>query len=102
MTEKSPVGDSKSNGRVERDNREVEGQVRTMASALESKLGQKIPAGSNVLPWLVLHSGTVLRQFSVAWAKMASLAELGVQPAATVATSPSLRRATMGRTQAIQ
>ena len=65
MTEKSPVGDSKSNGLVERANREVEGQVRTMASALEGKLGRKIPADSSVLPWLVLHSGTLLRQFSV-------------------------------------
>ena len=65
MTEKSPVGDSKSNGLVERANREVEGQVRTMASALEGKLGRKIPADSSVLPWLVLHSVTLLRQFSV-------------------------------------
>ena len=65
MTEKSPVGDSKSNGLVERANREVEGQVRTMASALESKLGRKIPSDSSVMPWLILHAGTLLRQFKV-------------------------------------
>ena len=66
MTEKSPVGDSKSNGLVERANREVEGQVRTMASALESKLGRKIASGSSVMPWLILHAGTLLRQFKSA------------------------------------
>ena len=66
MTENSAVGDSKGNGLVERANRTVEGQVRTMVMALESKLGKTIDASSSVFPWLVLHAGTLLNRFSVA------------------------------------
>ena len=66
MTENSAVGDSKGNGLVERANRTVEGQVRTMVIALESKLGKTIDASSSVFPWLVLHAGTLLNRFSVA------------------------------------
>ena len=66
MTENSAVGDSKGNGLVERANRTVEGQVRTMVMALESKLSKTIDASSGVFPWLVLHAGTLLNRFSVA------------------------------------
>ena len=59
------MGDSESNGMVERANREVEGQVRPMASALESKRGQRLPSDCSILPWMVLHAGTLLRQFNV-------------------------------------
>ena len=65
MKENSAVGDSKGNGIVERANRNVEAQMRTMAAALEEKTEQKLDPGSSVLSWLVLHAGTVLRQFSI-------------------------------------
>ena len=39
MQENSPVGDSRSNGLVERTIQSVQGQIRTMRSALESRLG---------------------------------------------------------------
>ena len=63
--ENSAVGDSQGNGLVERANRSVEGQVRTMLSALEEKLGQKIKGDDSVFPWLILHAGTLLNRFSV-------------------------------------
>ena len=66
MTENSAVGDSKGNGLVEKANRTVGAQVRTMVIALESKLGKTIDASSSVFPWLVLHAGTLLYRFSVA------------------------------------
>ena len=54
-----------SNGLVERANRSVEGQVRTMLSALEEKIGVSIQAEDSVIPWLVLHAGTLLNRFTV-------------------------------------
>ena len=63
--EHSPVGDSQSNGLVERANRTVEGQVRTMVSAFEEKLGGQIGADDSIFPWLILHAGTVLNRFLV-------------------------------------
>ena len=65
MKENSAVGDSKSNGMVERTNRDVEAQIHTMAAALEEKTGQKLDPGSSVLSWMVLNAGTRRRQFSM-------------------------------------
>ena len=65
MNENGAVADSKRNGIVERANRDVEAQIRTMAAALEEKTGQKLDPGSSVLSWLVLHAGTLLQQFSI-------------------------------------
>ena len=63
--ENSPVGDSKSNGLVERANRTVEGQIRTMVSCLEHKLGKPIDASCSVFPWLIAYSGVLLNRFTV-------------------------------------
>ena len=46
MQEHSPVGSSQSNGATERRIQTIEGLVRTMRSAFESRLGAKIPTGS--------------------------------------------------------
>ena len=65
MLEHSPVGDSQSNGLVERTIQTVKGQVRTLKSALESHLGRKIPADWAVMTWLVEHAGNLIAIFSV-------------------------------------
>ena len=65
MVEHSAVGDSQANGLIERANRSVEGQVRTMISALEEKLNSKINGTDTVIPWLILHAGTILNVFTV-------------------------------------
>ena len=53
IMEESPTGSSESNGEVERAIREIQGQVRTMKIALESRIGKAIEPTSNVLPWMV-------------------------------------------------
>ena len=60
MMEHSPVGDSQSNGLVERTIQSVESQVRTMKSALESNLGKTVPADWPILNWRVEHAGNLL------------------------------------------
>ena len=63
--QKSPVGDSMSNGLVERANQSVEGQVRTMTDAIESKTGVKLDATLNIFPWLIQHAGLLINRFHV-------------------------------------
>ena len=65
MMEHSAVGDSQGNGLIERANRSVEGQVRTMISALEEKIGSKVSGTDSILPWLILHAGTILNRFTM-------------------------------------
>ena len=49
--ENSKVGDSDSNGKIERAIRDVKNMVRTMRSALESKIDQKITLKWKIVPW---------------------------------------------------
>ena len=63
--EKSPKGDSQSNGLAEQANQVIEGQVRTMIDALENKLGMKVDADWDVVPWLIMHSGLLINRFQV-------------------------------------
>ena len=54
--EHSRVGDSSSNGRVERAIQELAGLVRTMKVALEERIGQKVRITHPVVPWLIQHA----------------------------------------------
>ena len=54
------VGDSDSNGTIERAIQDVEGQCRTMRSALEDKIGNKITLRSAITPWLIRHAGYLI------------------------------------------
>ena len=49
MLEKSPVGDSRANGFVERAVQSVEGQVRTLKLALEARIGMKLESNSCII-----------------------------------------------------
>ena len=60
MQENSPVGDSKSNGLVERAIQTVQGQIRTLRSALEARLGVKIKPTSPVFAWIVTHASAII------------------------------------------
>ena len=51
-----PVAEHQSNGDVERANRDIEDQARTLKDALEERLGETIPPESTILPWLIEHS----------------------------------------------
>ena len=61
----SPVGESASNGEVENAIRQVEGQTRTIKSSLEERLGEKLLANNNCVPWLIRHSAELIDRYSV-------------------------------------
>ena len=63
--DESRVGDSNSNARAEVAVQETKGMVRTLRSALEKNIGQKIPIDHPILPWLVRHSGLNITRFQV-------------------------------------
>ena len=56
----SQAGDSDTNGTNERAIQDVEGQCRTMRSALEEKLKTKITLKHAVTPWLIRHAGYLI------------------------------------------
>ena len=58
--ENSKVGDSNSNGKIERTIREVKGLIRTMRSALEENIKEKIRLDSPIVPWLIRHVGYIV------------------------------------------
>ena len=58
--ESSRVGDSNSNGRVERAIQDLCGLVRTLRSCLEEKVGGKIHLNDLVVPWIVRHAGHLI------------------------------------------
>ena len=63
--ENSEVGDSNSNARVERAIQELGGLVRTVKSALGSRLGQKIPLDHVVALWIIKHAASVITRYVV-------------------------------------
>ena len=63
MMEESPGYDSRSNGEVERTVQTVQGQVRTVKTGLESRLGVRIESDHPCLPWLVQHSANLLSRY---------------------------------------
>ena len=63
IMEESPVGDHAANGDVESAVRQVQGQIRTMKDALESRCGQRLPRDSHALPWLVAHAAATIARF---------------------------------------
>ena len=52
----SPVGESQSNGVVEKAIRDIEDQVRTLKDAAENRLNIRIGVKSPLLTWLVEHA----------------------------------------------
>lgn len=63
MFEFSPVGDSRSNGLVERTIQTVEGQVRTMRGALESRLNRRLVPGGVLFSCLVMHAAALINSY---------------------------------------
>ena len=58
--EQSGVGDSNSNGKVERTIQDYKGLTRTMRSVLEFRLGIKITLDNPIVPWMIRHVGHIL------------------------------------------
>ena len=63
--EQSRVGDSNSNGRVERAIQDFKGLTRTMRSALEDKIKSKISLNDPIVPWMVRHAASVINSTRV-------------------------------------
>ena len=53
------VGDSDSNGKIERAIRDVKGMIRTLRSAVEEKTGKTIRLDAAVVPWIVRHAAYI-------------------------------------------
>ena len=65
VPEVSAVGESASNGKAERAIQSFEDQLRTLKSALDSRLKTKVPVNHPVMRWLVEHSANVLNRYSL-------------------------------------
>ncbi len=63
--EQSRVGDSNSNGKIERAIQDFKGLVRTLRSALESATGECIPLDHPVVPWMVRHAAHLITRSRV-------------------------------------
>ena len=61
----SRVGDSNSNGRIERKIREVKGLIRTLRSGLKTTSGSKVSLESSIVPWIVRHAAYILTRCQV-------------------------------------
>ena len=65
MSELSPVGDSKSNGLVERTIQTIEGQIRTLRCAFEARVNRKLTPGGALFSWLVIHAANLINLYEV-------------------------------------
>ena len=65
MIEEAPVGESQSNGVIERGVQTAEGQIRVLKDALESRIESKIPAEHSVIAWLVEFAGVLVNRYEV-------------------------------------
>ena len=63
--EAAPVGSSQSNGFIERAIQDEEGQIRTLKSDLESKIGMAIPSSHDIVPWLIEYAAVLLNRGQV-------------------------------------
>jgi hypothetical protein len=62
ILEETPVGDHAANGAIESTIKQVQGQFRTMKSALETRLNMKIKGDHDAVPWLMMHAGAVMNR----------------------------------------
>ena len=62
--EQSPVGESQSNGMIER-NLTIEGQIRVLKDAFETRIRNKITADHPVLSWLVEFAAVLVNRYEV-------------------------------------
>ena len=70
VCEESPVGDSNTNGSIERANQTIQGQIRAIKDYNERQIGATIGLDSSVLKWLVRHAAWTLTTFHVGGDRM--------------------------------
>ena len=59
IPEQSAAYDSKSSGRIERYIQEMQGQIRTLKEALESRLNEVVHEDHCALPWMIRHASWI-------------------------------------------
>ena len=62
VMEESPVGDHASNGMVENASKQVQGQFRSMKSALEGRYKTQINGEHQSIPWLMAHAAATINR----------------------------------------
>ena len=65
VPELSAVGESASNGKAERAVQAFEDQLRTLKSALDSRMQRKVPVHHPLMNWLVEHTANVINRYAV-------------------------------------
>ena len=63
--EESPVGESQSNGMIERAVRDVKAQIRTMKEALDARYGIRIGNEIHAMAWLPRHAAATISRYRV-------------------------------------
>ena len=63
--ENSKVGDSNSNGKIERAIRDVGNLVRTLRSATEEQIGQTMTLAELIVPWMIRHAAYLITRCRV-------------------------------------
>ena len=81
VPEHSAVGESQSNGKAERAVQQAEDQVRTAKSALESRIGAKIPSSLPIARWTVEHAIDIHNKYTVSFTMISPYEELHGQKA---------------------
>ena len=59
------VGKSQSNGSIEHAVQQIQGLVRTMRDALESRYMIRMDGNNHLLPWMVMHAAASCSRFNV-------------------------------------
>ena len=65
IPQNSPVGESQSNGLVERAVRSVKDQVRTLRLARQKRVGCLIPVSHPIMTWIVKHAGELISKYQL-------------------------------------
>ena len=65
ILENSPVGESQSNGTVERAIKEVQNQVRKLKMQLEENIADQLSNESPIWPWLIQYAAQIIHTFKV-------------------------------------
>ena len=63
--EVSPVGDSKANGEIERAVRTIQGQARTLKSAIDANYKTEFGENHVIVAWLVMYASSLINKFTV-------------------------------------
>ena len=65
VCEESPVGESQSLGSINIQVQCIQGQVRTLRDALESRYSERLTEESPISPWMIMRAAGILNKFRV-------------------------------------